>query len=193
MDRKKVIVLGGASGIGKAIAERFAKEGAIVIIASPDLIAAEKVRTGLTGTGHAAFLLDVRSDRHLKDFRNGLIRQFLSFDILINSIGITDNLPVLNSRFTDWDNLLQVMLYGTVNSCRTLLPLMVDGGRIIHITSIHHERVENGSSAYGMAKAAITQLTRSLALELAPRQILANAIAPGFINTPISIDATGDN
>jgi 3-oxoacyl-[acyl-carrier protein] reductase len=193
MDRKKVIVLGGASGIGKAIAERFAKEGAVVIIASPDLTAAEKVKTGLTGTGHAAFLLDVRSERHLRAFRKALIQQFSSFDILINSIGVTDNLPVLNSRFTDWDNLLQVMLYGTVNSCRMLLPLMIDGGRIIHITSIHHERVENGSSAYGMAKAAITQLTRSLALELAPRKILANTIAPGFINTPMSLDAAGEN
>jgi 3-oxoacyl-[acyl-carrier protein] reductase len=70
---------------------------------------------------------------------------------------------------------------------------MKDDGRIIHITSIHHERVAQGSSAYGMAKAAVTQLTRSLAIELAPRNILANAIAPGFVDTPMSIKADGKN
>jgi 3-oxoacyl-[acyl-carrier protein] reductase len=85
------------------------------------------------------------------------------------------------------------MLYGAVKVCRALVPLIEDGGRIIHITSIHYERVANGSSAYGMAKAAITQLTKSLAIELAWRNILVNAIAPGFVNTPMSIKAGGKN
>jgi 3-oxoacyl-[acyl-carrier protein] reductase len=71
--------------------------------------------------------------------------------------------------------------------------LIEDGGRIIHITSIHYERVARGSSAYGMAKAAITQLTRSLAVELAHRNILANTVAPGFIDTPMSVKADGKN
>jgi NAD(P)-dependent dehydrogenase (short-subunit alcohol dehydrogenase family) len=193
MDRKKVIVLGGSSGIGEAIARRFAKEGATVIIASSDLSGAERVKNSLEGKGHAAFLVDVRSSSQLKIFRKRIAEQFAGFDILINSIGVSDSLSVLNSRFTDWDNLLQVMLYGTVNSCRVLVPLMTDGGRIIHITSIHHERVEKGSSAYGMAKAAITQFTRSLALELAPKHILANTIAPGFVDTPMSVDHKGIN
>ncbi|MBE9601377.1 SDR family NAD(P)-dependent oxidoreductase [Pedobacter sp. MC2016-24] len=193
MDRKKVIVLGGSSGIGKAIAERFATAGALVIIASSDLSKAEQVKDSLPGSGHAAFLVDVRSGAQLKTFRKIIINQFAGFDILINSIGVSGSFPVLNSRFTDWDNLLQVMLYGTVNACRMLLPLMADGGRIIHITSIHHQRVEKGSSAYGMAKAAITQFTRSLALELAPRHILANTIAPGFVDTPMSVDHNGIN
>lgn len=193
MDRKKVVVLGGSSGIGKAIAERFAKEGAQVVIAAQHLAAATAVKEGLTGTGHAVFLLDVRSDAQLKAFRKIIASQFMGFDVLINSIGLADPLPVLSSRFRDWDNLLQVMLYGTVNSCRMLIPLMADGGRIVHITSIHHQRVEKGSSAYGMAKAAITQFTRSLALELAPRNILSNTIAPGFVDTPMSVDQNGQN
>lgn len=193
MDRKKVIVLGGSSGIGQAIAERFAKEGALVVIASSDLAGAECVKHSLPGSGHAAFLVDVRSAAQLKAFRKIIADQFAGFNILINSIGVSGSFPVLNSKFTDWDNLLQVMLYGTVNACRMLLPLMADGGRIIHITSIHHQRVEKGSSAYGMAKAAITQFTRSLALELAPRHILANTIAPGFVATPMSVDPNGIN
>ncbi|MBO0790683.1 MAG: SDR family oxidoreductase, partial [Ktedonobacteraceae bacterium] len=67
------------------------------------------------------------------------------------------------------------------------VPLMLDGGRIIHVSSIHGERVENGSSAHAMAKAAINQHCRALALELAPRHILVNAIAPGFVDTPMSV------
>ena len=70
---------------------------------------------------------------------------------------------------------------------RAALPLMHDGGRVIHITSIHAERAENKASAYAMAKAAINAYCRGLALELAPQKILVNAIAPGFIDTPMSV------
>jgi 3-oxoacyl-[acyl-carrier protein] reductase len=67
------------------------------------------------------------------------------------------------------------------------VPLMKEGGRIVHITSIHGERGEGGASAYGMAKAALNQYCRALAIELAPRGILVNAIAPGFVDTPMSV------
>ena len=73
------------------------------------------------------------------------------------------------------------------------VPLMPNGGRIIHITSIHGERAEAGTSAYAMAKAALNQFCRGLAVELAPRGILVNAIAPGFIDTEMSIRADGVN
>jgi len=70
---------------------------------------------------------------------------------------------------------------------RMVVPLMSQGGRIVHITSIHGERVETGASAYAVAKAALNQYCRALALELASRGILVNAIAPGFIRTPMSV------
>jgi 3-oxoacyl-[acyl-carrier protein] reductase len=99
--------------------------------------------------------------------------------------------PVLDSEFSQWDNSLQVMLYGAVKCTRALIPFLKDGGRNINITSIHYERVAFGSSSYGMAKAVITLFTRSLAAELAPRNILANTIAPGFIKTPMSVKGDG--
>lgn len=114
-------------------------------------------------------------------------------DAFVNSIGISQSVPLIESDFTSWDRALQIMLYGFVHVCRAFVPLLTDGGRIIHITSIHYERVARGSSAYGMAKASITQLTRSLAVELAPRQILANTIAPGFVDTPMSRKSDGQN
>ncbi len=190
---KKVIVIGGSSGIGKAIAERFAKEGYRVMIGSQDLEATQKVVSSLAGEGHVAIQMDVTSDEQIERFKQQAEEKFTGFHALINSVGISRANPVVDSDFAEWDHSLQVMLYGAVKVCRALLPLMEDGGRIIHITSIHYERVVKGSSAYGMAKAAITQFTRSLALELAPRNILANAIAPGFVDTPMSVKADGKN
>jgi 3-oxoacyl-[acyl-carrier protein] reductase len=87
---------------------------------------------------------------------------------------------------------MDTMISGAVKLTRALAPLMPPGGRIIHITSIHAHRAEKGGSGYGMAKAAIEQFCRSAALELADRGILVNAIAPGFVNTPMS-SAAGVN
>lgn len=193
MERKKAVVLGGSSGIGKAIAERFSREGWLVIIASSDKVKLDKALAGLPGPRHEALQVDIRDENQLLDFVSHIQQVHGDFDVLINSIGISGNVPALGYDFADWDDFLQVMLYGTVKSCRALVPLLKEGGRIIHITSIHDRRVERGSSAYGVAKAAITQFTRSLALELAPRNILANTIAPGFIDTPMSIDCNGKN
>lgn len=192
--RKIAIVLGGSSGIGKATAQRFAKEGWLVVIASPDLHQLECVRNTLGGEGHLSVELDVRNDAHYLNLTRQLqARGIGHFDVLVNSIGISEHFDVLDKDFNAWNNALEIMLYGTVRSCRTLVPLMRDGGRIIQITSIHYNRVEKGSSAYGMAKAAITQFIRSLALELAPQNILANTIAPGFIDTPMSVKENGEN
>lgn len=191
---KKVVILGGSSGIGKSTAERFAREGWIVLIASSDpVITSQKVIDELSGKGHLACETDVRCDEDIETLRSIVEEKFGNFDVLVNSIGISRSNSVLESDFDQWNDPIQVMLYGTVKVCRALIPLMSDGGRIINITSTHHNRVAKGSSAYGMAKAAITQFTRSLALELAPRNILVNAVAPGFINTPMSVKADGEN
>jgi len=191
--RKKIIVLGGSSGIGKATAERFAKEGWQVLVAAHDLSQCLATVNELEGENHIACEVDVRIDEHLNNLHQIVKEKFGDFDALVNSIGISQSHSAIDSNFSAWDNSLQVMLYGSVKACRVLVPLIKDGGRIIHITSIHYERVANGSSAYGMAKAAITQFTRSLALELAPRNILSNTIAPGFVSTPMSVKADGKN
>ena len=191
--RKKIIVLGGSSGIGKATAERFAKEGWQVLVAAHDLSQCLATINELEGKDHIACEVDVRNEAHLNNLHQTVKEKFGDFDTLVNSIGISQSHPAIDSDFSAWDNSLQVMLYGSVKACRVLVPLIKDGGRIIHVTSIHYERVANGSSAYGMAKAAITQFTRSLAVELAPGNILSNTIAPGFISTPMSVKADGKN
>ena len=190
---KKVIVLGGSSGIGKAIARRFAAESWQVLIACENMQKAKEALNELTGNKHHAFETDVRNEEQISALGDFVKEELGDFDVLINSVGISEGKPITCSDFKEWDNTLQVMLYGTVRTARALIPLIKDGGRIIHITSIHHNRVAVNSSAYGMAKAAVTQFTRSLAVEMASRNILVNAIAPGFVDTPMSVKADGKN
>lgn len=190
---KKVIILGGSSGIGKATATRFAQEGWQVLVSSASLEKCKAVVAHLNGNNHIAVRLDVSKNEDIANVYEKVKFGWQTFDVIINSVGISKEYSVIDSDFDDWDTALQIMMYGPVKAIRTLVPLMNDGGRIINITSIHHDRVADGSSAYGMAKAAMTQFTRSLAVELAHRNILANAIAPGFINTPMSVRENGLN
>jgi 3-oxoacyl-[acyl-carrier protein] reductase len=189
--KRSCIVLGGGSGIGRATVERFAREDCRVVVAGPDADQLENVLAGLPGEGHLAIRTDVTKDADLENLCLTVKNSLGGFDVLVNSVGVSRKHGVVDSDFRQWDNSLQVMLYGAVRACRKLVPLLQDGGRIIHITSIHYMRVAAGSSAYGMAKAALTQFTRSLALELADRGILANAIAPGFVDTPMSVKEDG--
>lgn len=191
---KTIVVLGGSSGIGKAISHRFALEGWRVLIGSSNIDKVQRTIENIPGYGHQGFELDVTKqesiDQFIADMKDS---QISSVDVLVNSVGISEESSVIDSDFHEWDNGLQVMLYGTVKMCRALVPLLTYGGRVINITSIHHDRVERNCSSYSMAKAAITQFTRSLALELADKNILANSIAPGFIDTPMSIGQNGQS
>jgi 3-oxoacyl-[acyl-carrier protein] reductase len=114
-------------------------------------------------------------------------------DALVNCAGVGLPEEVIHSPLAEWRKPFDSMVHGAVRMTRLAVPLMPEGGRIIHITSIHGERAEAGSSAYAMAKAALNQFCRSLALELAPRGILVNAIAPGFIDTEMSVGPDGVN
>lgn len=192
--RKNIVILGGSSGIGESIAFRFASEGWRVAIASCDPERLLVLQKKLPGADHISINFDIRNDSDLFFLRSELEKNNLNrIDVLVNSIGVSEHNHVLDSDFKEWDNTLQVMLYGTIKSCRLLVPLIPKGGRIIQITSIHFSRVEKGSSSYGVAKAAITQFTRSLALEYADKNILANTVAPGFIDTLMSIKRNGVN
>jgi NAD(P)-dependent dehydrogenase (short-subunit alcohol dehydrogenase family) len=192
---KKIVVLGGASGIGRAIVERFVKEGWAVIFTGIESqkTDSETLKNTLGSDNIHFFSLDVRDDEHIKALGEFVIEKFGQIDAFVNSIGVSQQSHSIDSDFVYWDNTLQINLYGTVKTARVLVPLLKDGGRIITISSIHNDRVAQGSSSYGMSKAAVMQYTRALALELAPRGILANSVAPGFVFTPMSIKDDGKN
>jgi 3-oxoacyl-[acyl-carrier protein] reductase len=112
-------------------------------------------------------------------------------DVLVNCAGVAQSAQVVDSPMEQWRKPFDTMFEGGVRTTRLCVPLMPNGGRIIHVTSIHGGRAEPGSSAYAMAKAALNQFCRGLAVELAARGILVNAIAPGFIDTEMSIGPDG--
>jgi NAD(P)-dependent dehydrogenase (short-subunit alcohol dehydrogenase family) len=110
-----------------------------------------------------------------------------TLDALVNCAGVSFPGGAVETPLGEWRNAFDIMVNGAVNLTRAAVPLMSSGGRVIHVTSIHGERAEASASSYSMAKAALNQYCRVLAVELAQRNILVNAIAPGFVNTAMSV------
>lgn len=189
---KKALILGASSGIGRAVAKRFASEGWQLGIASNQKKALKETASRLKGRGHKQFVYDAISRMSCEELGVEVGEGLGLIDACVQCVGVSEDLPVLDSNFDNWNRLLEIMIYGSVHAIRALDPYLKKGARIVFVTSIHHERVAPGSSAYGMAKAALTQFTRSLALELAPRGILVNAVAPGFVRTPMSVKPKGN-
>lgn len=189
--RRKVLVTGASSGIGRATALRFAADGWDVAINGRRIERLEALAATISGVEVLVCPGDYSDPDTLRRLDETLRQRWGRLDALVNCAGIGRPAPVIDSPLAEWRRPFDVMLNGGVQVTRLAVPLMTSGGRIIHITSIHGGRAEPLSSAYAMAKAALNQFCRGLAVELAPRGILANAIAPGFVDTEMSIGPDG--
>ena len=129
----------------------------------------------------------------IESMKQVILRDWGQVDVLVNCAGVFHGADAIDAPVEEWRKPFDTMCWGGIYITRMAVPLMRAGGRIIHITSIHGERAEAQASAYAMAKAALNQFCRVLAVELAPRNILVNAIAPGFIDTEMSIRPDGVN
>ena len=186
-DSRRVIVTGASSGIGQATAVRFAREGWDVCLVARRKQLLDSIRSELSPGKHLVCAGPYEESATAERIREVVQTEWGQIDALVNCAGVFMGADALKSSLDEWRKPLDIMLNGAVYMTRLASALMKDGGRIIHVTSIHGERVENQASAYAMAKAAINQYCRGLALELAPRNILVNAIAPGFVDTPMSV------
>lgn len=184
---RRVLVSGASSGIGAATATRFAREGWSVCLLARRRDKLEEVRRGLDPGDHWTFAADYSDLPSIEALLGELGRRWDSLDALVNCAGVFAGAPAVGSALSEWRLPFDTMINGAIFLTRGCAPLMKNGGRIIHVTSIHGERAETRASAYSMAKAALNQYCRALALELAPAGILVNAIAPGFVDTPMSI------
>ncbi len=190
LKEKIAIVTGGGSGIGKRIAERFAAEGAKVVIAQRHLAKAEEVAENLRRGGAEAIAVAVEVDISNRGLVQDLVRKtiarFQRVDILINNAGIT-GLPAVASFLTCTDEqlntVIDVNLKGTIICSQEVAKEMVSsgGGVIIHISSVAAFAAQEGATVYCATKAALEGLTKAMALELSPHNIRVNCIAPGDV------------
>lgn len=187
MNRKKVLITGAASGIGRATAIRFAKEGYDVCVNDIQLEKLMALLNELSQGNHLLLNGNYAEEETIIKGEKIIQQNWGALDALINCAGVFEKTNPLEMEMDRWRLIFDTMLNGSLLVTRLAVKFMKDGGRIVHITSIHGTRAEMHASSYSMAKAAINQYCRSMALELADRNILVNAIAPGFVDTAMSI------
>lgn len=181
------LVTGGASGIGRAIAERFAKDGANVVIADIDDAAGPILAAAIGPRAHF-ILLDVTVAQNWAAAIAATEARFGRLTCLVNNAGVSSAGSVANTREQDWARTMAVNATGTFLGCQSAVTAMADaGGVIINIASARGQRASSGQIAYCASKAAILSLTQSTALYCGEKglAIRCNALCPGLIDTPI--------
>jgi 3-hydroxybutyrate dehydrogenase len=186
---KICIVTGAASGIGKAIAAKYAGEGAKVVIADLNLEAAQKAADEVIAAGGAAMAvaMDVTSEEQVNAGVAKVVEAWGSVDVLVSNAGIQIVNPVENYAFSDWKKMLAIHLDGAFLTSKAVLPHMYaqGSGSVIFMGSVHSKEASPLKSAYVTAKHGLLGLGRVIAKEGGKKGVRSNVICPGFVRTPL--------
>lgn len=191
-DNKVALITGGSRGIGEKIAERFAQAGYNLIINYVSNIEnVEELETKIKGNANIEILFiqsDVTSFESCENMVNEAIKKFGHIDVLVNNAGITKDTLLMRMKEEDFDKVINVNLKGTYNVTKNVIPYMMKQkyGKIVNISSVVGVSGNAGQANYAASKAGIIGFTKSVAKELASRNILANCVAPGFIKTDMT-------
>jgi len=184
------LVTGASQGIGRACALELARAGATVALAARNEARLAEVAAEIEAAGGlaAAFALDVASEESIKNGAKAVLDRFGKVEILVNNAGITRDDLMMRMKRADWDDVLSTNLTGTFLLTQALLRQMMKNrwGRIVNITSVVGRTGQEGQVNYAASKAGLIGFTRSLAREVASRGITVNAVAPGYIETPMT-------
>lgn len=179
---KVAVVTGGSRGIGAAIAQRLAQEGATIVITyTKNKQAADDVVASIAGlgTGVLAFKADVSSPKESKQLVEDIKQSVGKIDILVNNAGVWEGGPIDQVEAEQFDRIFDINVKGPIASTIAALKLIPEGGRIINISSVAGELAMAGMSIYSASKGALNSLTKIWAQELGPRGITVNAVSPG--------------
>jgi len=194
-ERTCAVVTGGESGIGKACAIALGLTGhPVVLTYFADVGAAQQTVAGIVAGGGRAVAVqtDVGNEAQVEALFLAAEQAFGPVRLLVNSAGLNmSGIAIENQTLAGFDKVLRADLYGPFLTCRRMVRGLAQGqgGRIVNISSIHESAPRAGGSDYDAAKGGLAQLTRTLALELAPRRIAVNAVSPGMILTPMNQSA----
>ena len=190
LTEKVAIVTGAASGIGRATARLFAAEGAHVAILDRNGVAAEETAQGLVRAGQRAqaWVVDLSAGQAAEAAIAKVVQQMGRIDVLVNNAATYVLRSFYDMTREEWQKVLDTNLTAYFLCARAAAREMrKQGGSIVNISSVHRMISEPNSGAYAASKGGVGQLTRNLAIEFAPRNIVVNSISPGFIRTPMSV------
>ncbi|WP_067896155.1 SDR family NAD(P)-dependent oxidoreductase [Nocardia vaccinii] len=194
LEHKIAIVTGAGQGIGRGIAEKLYAEGATVVIADLNEATAKETASAL-GARAIGLHTDVTSPESVEAMVAQVRQAFGRIDVLVNNAGWDKAAPFVESERADWDRVIRINLYGVLNTCKAVLPVMVEqkSGSVVNIASDAGRVGSSGEAVYSAAKGGVISFTKSVAREMARYKINANAVCPGPTDTALFASIGGDD
>ncbi len=189
LDKLKILVTGGSRGIGAAVVRLLAMNGAQVAFTySSSKESAEKVLNELPGVGHKMYKMDISNEASLEQSMTEILETMGGLDGLVNNAGITKDQLILRMKTQDFDDVINTNLRGTFLVTKACLKTMMKqrSGSIVHVTSVIGQTGNGGQANYSASKAGIEAFSKSVALEMASRNVRSNCVAPGFIESDMT-------
>ncbi len=184
-NQRKVLITGAGSGLGRALAQRYANAGCAVACVDIVLDRARETQALLKGAGHIAIAMDVGNDEEFDALREAIDAKFGALDVLVNNAGIASGGAMVDTTMDEWREVLEINLLGVVRGCRAFLPGMLERkrGRILNTASFAGLAGAPSAMSYGVSKAAVVALSEQLRAEMHNAGISVSVACPAFFQT----------